>query len=149
MPANFVLKNIAEESRLIKRRVYIAATMIMLFILFIFLRLFYLQVLQHEHFITLSQNNRIKVLPIPPTRGLIYSRDNILLAENQPAFSLEIIPEQVENMDEVIKALARIVSIQDEDTRRFYKLLKEKRRHDSVPLRYNLDEIEVANFAVN
>src|SRR3990172_8530516 len=115
MPANFVLKNIAEESRLIKRRVYIAATIIVLFIPFILSRLFYLQVLQHEHFITLSQNNRIKVLPLPPTRGLIYSRDNILLAENQPAFSLEIVPERVDNLDQVVARLAGIITVQEED----------------------------------
>ena len=149
MPANFVLKNIAEESRLIRRRIYIASAIIILFILFIFLHLFYLQVLQHEHFITLSQNNRIKVLPIPPIRGLIYSRDEILLAENQPAFSLEIIPERVDNLDQVVARLARIISIQEEDKRRFYKLVKERRPYDGVPLRYNLDENEVASFSVN
>ena len=82
MLSNFVLKNIVEESRLIRRRIYIAAALILVFILFIFLRLFYLEVLQHEHYITLSQNNRIKVLPIAPIRGLIYSRDEVLLAEN-------------------------------------------------------------------
>ena len=149
MPANFVLKNIAEESRLIRRRVYIAAAMVMLFILLIFMRLFYLQVLQHEHFITLSQNNRIKVLPIPPIRGLIYSRDGILLAENQPAFSLEIVPERVDNLDQVITRLGRIISVQEEDKKRFYKLVNERRPYDGVPLRYNLDENEVAGFAVN
>ena len=149
MSLKFYFKDNIEESRLIKRRIIIAASIVILLMGLLLLRLVNLQMIKHEHFITLSQNNRVKVLPIPPIRGLIYSRDDILLAENQPAFSLEIIPEQVENMDDVIKALARIVSIQDEDTRRFYKLLKEKRRHDSVPLRYNLDEIEVANFAVN
>jgi penicillin-binding protein 2 len=149
MLSNFVLKNIVEESRLIKRRIYIAAALILVFILFIFLRLFYLEVVQHEHYITLSKNNRIKVLPIPPIRGLIYSRDEVLLAENQPAFSLEIVPERVGNLDQVISQLARIISIQGEDKRRFYKLVKERRPYDSVPLRYNLDENEVASFSVN
>lgn len=149
MPANFVLKDLAEESRLIRRRIYIAAALIMLFILFIFLRLFYLQVLQHDHFITLSQNNRIKVLPIPPIRGLIYSRDGTLLAENQPAFSLEIVPERAGNLEQVVTRLARIISVQEEDRDRFYRLVKEQRSYDSVPLRYNLDENEVAGFAVN
>ena len=149
MLANFALKNIAEESRLIRRRIYIAAAIIILFILFIFLRLFYLQVLQHDHYITLSQNNRIKVFPIPPIRGLIYSRNEILLAENQPAFSLEIVPERVDNLDQVVARLARIISVQEEDKIRFYKMVKERRPYDSVPLRYNLDENEVAGFAVN
>lgn len=123
--------------------------MIIFMISLLFLRLINLQMVKHDHFITLSQNNRVKVLPIPPIRGLIYSRDGVLLAENQPVFSLEIIPEQVQNMENTIQALTRIVSIQEEDIRRFQKLLKEKRRHDSVPIRLNLDENEVANFAVN
>ena len=148
MSANYVLKNIAEESRLIRRRIYISAVIVILFIPFIFLRLFYLQVLQHEHFITLSQNNRIKVLPVPPIRGLIYSRDHVLLAENQPAFSLEIVPERVDNLDQVVARLAKIISVQEEDRKRFYKLVRERRPYDSVPLRFNLDENEMAGFAV-
>ena len=149
MPVHFVFKNIVEESRLIRRRVFIAVALFILFIMFIFIRLFNLQVLQHEHYITLSENNRIKVLPIPPIRGLIYSRDGILLAENQPAFSLEIVPERVDNLKQVVAQLAEIITINEEDRKRFYKLAQEQRPYDSVPLRYNLDEIEVASFAVN
>lgn len=149
MNLRFTFKDNLEEARLIKRRIIIVTVMIIFMISLLFLRLINLQMVKHDHFITLSQNNRVKVLPIPPIRGLIYSRDGVLLAENQPVFSLEIIPEQVHNMEVTIQALTRIVSIQEEDIRRFQKLLKEKRRHDSVPIRLNLDENEVANFAVN
>jgi penicillin-binding protein 2 len=149
MSPRFSFRDNLEESRLIKRRIVIAASIVILLISLLILRLVNLQMVKHDHFITLSQNNRVKVLPIPPIRGLIYSRDGVLLAENQPVFSLEIIPEQVQNMEEVIRKLAKIVSIQEEDSKRFYKQLKEKRRHDSVPIRLNLDENEVANFAVN
>lgn len=149
MSLRFTFKDNLEEARLIKRRIIIVAVIIILMIGLLFLRLINLQMIKHDHFITLSQNNRVKVLPIPPIRGLIYSRDGVLLAENQPVFSLEIIPEQVHNMENTIQALKRIVSIQEEDVLRFQKLLKEKRRHDSVPIRLNLDENEVANFAVN
>jgi len=149
MPVHFVFRNIVEESRLIRQRIYIAAALFILLFIIIFIRLFYLQVLQHEHFITLSQNNHIKVLPVPPLRGLIYSRDGMVLAENQPAFSLEIDPDRMDNLDQVVTNLARIVSIQDEDKERFYKLVKERRPSDKVPLRFNLDENEVAGFSVN
>ena len=149
MSLRFTFKDNLEEARLIKRRIIIVAVIIILMIGLLFLRLINLQMIKHDHFITLSQNNRVKVLPIPPIRGLIYSRDGVLLAENQPVFSLEIIPEQVQNMESTIQALARIVAVQEEDIRRFHKLLKEKRRHDSVPIRLNLDENEVANFSVN
>ena len=149
MPAHFVFKNIAEESRLVRRRIYIATAIFILFVVLIIIRLFYLQVIEHEHFITLSQNNRIKILPVPPIRGLIYSRDGILLAENQPAFSIEIVPERVDNLAQVVTKLAGIVTIQDEDRKRFYKFVQERHPYDSVPLRFNLDENEVASFAVN
>ncbi|MBI4006766.1 MAG: penicillin-binding protein 2, partial [Gammaproteobacteria bacterium] len=125
MPVDFVFKDIVEESRLIKRRVLIAGAIIIFLMSLVILRLVYLQVVKHDHFITLSQNNRVKILPIPPIRGLIYSRDGALLAENQPAFSLEIIPEHVGNIDNVIKKLAGVISIPQEDINRFYKLLNE------------------------
>lgn len=145
----FVFKDIAEENRLIRSRVYFAAAVIILLLGFILLRLAYLQVVQQDHYTTLSQNNRVKVLPIPPIRGLIYSRDGILLADNQPAFSLEVIPESVEDMESTIDRLAGFIAIQDADIKRFYRELREKQHFDSIPLRYNLSEQEVARFAVN
>lgn len=145
----FVFKDIAEENRLIRNRVYFAAAVIILLLSFIVLRLAYLQVVQRDHYATLSQNNRVKVLPIPPIRGLIYSRDGVLLAENQPAFSLEVIPERVEDMKSLISRLSGIIAIEDADIKRFHRELREKRHFDSIPLRYNLNEQEVARFSVN
>ena len=149
MSIKFAFKNIAEETRIIKRRVYFSAIIIFILVTLILSRLFYLQVMQQDHFVTLSKNNRVKVLPIPPIRGLIYSRDGTLLADNQPSFSLEIIPEQIDDLDKVINALKHLVSIQDEDINRFKKEIREKRRFDSVPIRYNLSEQEVARFVIN
>ena len=149
MPVKFSFKDIAEESRLIKHRIFFAGLFILILILLIIARAFYLQVIRHEYFITLSEENRVKILPIPPIRGLIFSRDGELLAENQPSFSLEIIPEKENDLETVINQVAKIVSVQDEDKKRFYKLMKEKRRFDGIPLRYNLSESEVARFSVN
>jgi penicillin-binding protein 2 len=149
MSIKFALKNIAEETRIIKRRVYFSAVIILLFVTLVLSQLFYLQILQQDHYVTLSKNNRVKVLPIPPIRGLIYSHDGVLLAENQPSFSLEIVPEQIENLDNVINELKHLVSIQDEDVNRFKKEIGEKRHFESVPIRYNLSEQEVARFVVN
>jgi len=99
MGLKFTLKDIEEESRLVHLRVYTAVAIIILLVMVLILRLFYLQVVRHDHFITLSQSNRVKVLPIPPIRGLIFSRDNILVADNQPSFSLELIPEHIDSLD--------------------------------------------------
>ncbi len=149
MPVKFAFKDSVEETRLVKKRVLIAGIAISFLIVFLLLRLIYLQIMQHDHFITLSQNNRVKVVPIPPIRGLIYSRDGVLLAENQPAFSLEVIPEKVTDLDALLSEISTIVMIEEDDIRRFRKAIKEKRRFESVPLKYNLDEAEVARFSVD
>ncbi len=145
----FTFKDVVEESRLIKKRIVITAALIVLLLLFIIARLFYLQVINQSYYSTLSQNNRVKVLPIPPIRGLIYSRNGVLLADNQPAFSLEIIPERVKKMDQLLAQLSQLIAIQPEDIKRFNKEINQKRRFESIPLRYNLEPEEVARVAIN
>ena len=147
MGLNFTLKDTEEESRLIRLRVYSAVVIIILLVMVLVARLFYLQVIRHDHFITLSQSNRVKVLPIAPIRGLIFSRDNVLLADNQPSFSLELIPEQIDNLDKTIGQLSRLINIDEDSISRFKKLRREKRRFESIPLKFNLSEGEnVSSF---
>ena len=78
-------------------------------------RMVELQVVDHEHFTTLSRENRVKVVPLPPTRGLIYDRNGVLLAQNRPAYSLEITPEQVDDVEHVLDQLAEVIEIGEED----------------------------------
>jgi penicillin-binding protein 2 len=144
-----ILKDSEHESGLIAKRVYFSGFIILLLVLMIISRVFYLTVLEHEHFTTLSKSNRLKITPIPPIRGLIYSRDGVVLAENKPTFSLEVIPEQIDDVDKLINQLKKIISIEDSDINRFKKSLKKKRRFENVALRLNLNEEEVALFAVN
>jgi len=148
MPPEFVFKDTDWESRLIRRRLFIAGIVILVLMVVLVGRIAYLQIVRHEHFTTLSQDNRVKILPIPPTRGLIYSRDGILLAENQPSYSLELIPERIEDLENVIKRLSGIVEIDETDIERFYSSLERIRRFERVPLRLNLTDEEVARFAV-
>jgi len=148
MGLKFTLKDIEEESRLVRLRVYTAAALIILLVLVLVARLFYLQVVRHEHFTTLSQSNRVKVLPIAPIRGLIFSRDEVLVADNQPSFSLELIPEQIDNLDKTIGQLSRLINIDEESISRFKKLRSGKRRFESIPLKFKLSEDEVARFSV-
>ena len=148
MGLNFTIKDTEEESRLIRLRIYSAVVIIILIVMVLVARLFYLQVIRHDHFITLSQSNRVKVLPIAPIRGLIFSRDNVLLADNQPSFSLELIPEQIDSLDKSIGQLSRLIDIDEDSVNRFKKLRREKRRFESIPLKFNLSEDEVARFSV-
>lgn len=149
MAKEFTLKDNEQESQLIARRVYFSGVVIALLVLMIVARIFYLTVIQHDHFTTLAKSNRVKITPIPPIRGLIYSRDGVLLAENKPSYSLEVIPEQIDDVDDLIQQLRKIIRIEDSDITRFKKSLKKKRRFESVPLRFNLNEEEVALFSVN
>ncbi|MGD2112160.1 MAG: penicillin-binding protein 2 [Gammaproteobacteria bacterium] len=112
-------------------------------------RLLYLQVIEHEHFRTLSEDNRVKVQPIAPNRGLIYDRNGILLADNFPSYRLEITAEQVDDMPSTLRALEDIVHIRETDRTRFEKLRARKPRFEAIPLRFHLSDAEVARFSVN
>ncbi|MEJ1354445.1 MAG: penicillin-binding protein 2 [Candidatus Sedimenticola sp. (ex Thyasira tokunagai)] len=147
--AQSTLKNYLLESRLFKSRALVAALLITLMLLFLVLRLVKLQILENEHFETLSHDNRVKVTPLPPTRGLILDRNGTILAQNLPAHSLEIVPEQVKNLDQTLIDLGKVITIGESDFKRFERLRKQRRRFDSIPIRVRLTEEEVARFAVD
>jgi penicillin-binding protein 2 len=106
-------------------------------------------VVSHEHFTTLSEDNRVKLQPLPPNRGLIFDRNGILLAENLPSYRLEITPEQVDDMGTTLSALEDLIEIRDIDRTRFEKLRQRKPRFEAIPLRFHLNDEEVARFSVN
>src|SRR5690606_29979746 len=143
MAPQLTLRDAGREIRAFRNRVLLAACVMVLLMLSLVARLVHLQVVNHAHFTTLSQENRVKILPIAPTRGLIFSRDGVLLAENRPTFSLEVVPERVKDLDATLQSLQDLVEIWEEDLQRFYRALRQKRRFDSVPLRFNLTEEEV------
>lgn len=143
------LRNPQWENHLFHRRVIVAAAFSIALLTFVIIRLFYLQVVNHEHYTTLSRNNRVDILPIAPTRGLIYDRNGVIVAENQPTFSLEIVPERVEDMEVTLAAIRELISVTDNDLERFHQILRRKRRFEETPLRLRLSDEEVARIAVN
>jgi penicillin-binding protein 2 len=143
------LKDTIRESQSFLTRAIVAGLAVLLAVLVLTWRMAQLQVVDHEHFTTLSRENRVKVLPLPPTRGLIYDRKGVLLAQNRPAYSLEITPEQVVGLERTLAELAQVIEIGEEDLERFWQLKKRKRRFDSVPIRVNLSQDETAQFAVH
>jgi penicillin-binding protein 2 len=143
------IKDIAVEARIVRGRVIAACFGVLLLAGLLVLRMAQLQVIEYEHFSTLSEDNRVKIVPLAPTRGLIYDRNGVELAQNTPTFSLEIVPENVDDMSELLAELGQLVEITPEDAERFRGMLKKKRPFQSVPLRYRLDEEEVARFSVN
>jgi penicillin-binding protein 2 len=134
---------------LFRRRVVVAGALIVLAGAALFGRFVYLQVLRHEHYQTLAETNRIAIVPIAPNRGVITDRNGVVLAQSYSAYTLELQPGRIRNLDETIDALAAIVDIQPRDRKRFRKLLEESRNFESLPLRTRLTDEEVARFAVN
>lgn len=137
------------ESQLFLSRAIVSGILVVIVLLVLAGRMFYLQVANHEHFTTLSKDNRVKLEPLPPTRGLIYDRKGRILAQNLPAYSLEIVPEKTPDIDATIEALREIIEISDEHLARFQRLRRQHRRFDSIPLRVRLEDDEVARLSVN
>ncbi|NIR30716.1 MAG: penicillin-binding protein 2 [Gammaproteobacteria bacterium] len=149
MAPRLTIKNNAWESMLLRARVVMAFVLVVCLSMALFARLVDLQVLEYDHFKTLSHENRVKIVPVAPTRGLIFDRNGVLLAQNTPTFSLEVLPEAVDDMDAVLAELKGLVDIREVDERRFRQLVQEKRRFEYVTLRSRLSDAEVARLAVN
>lgn len=145
---NIPLKDYFRETGLFNSRLTIAAAVVLLLTLALLARLVYLQVISHRHYVTLSQANRIKPIPIQPVRGLILDRNGIILAQNFPVYTLEIVPEQVDDMDKLLEELGKIVRLTDGDLRNFRKQLRQRPRFESLPLRTHLTEKESARVAI-
>lgn len=111
-------------------------------------RVFTLQVVNHEHYVTQADGNRVRVEPIPPTRGLIQDRHGEILARNVPTYQLEIIPEQVVDVNATLDGLDEIIDLDERERERFFELMQTQRPFQPVPVRQRLTEEDIAHFAV-
>ena len=143
------LEDRQREQRLVTSRALVAGLLVLVGLGLLALRLLYLQVDRHDHFSVLSKDNRVKVQPVPPSRGLIYDARGVVLADNHPTFSLEITVEKVADLAATIDELARLVPIDANDRARFERLKRQRMRFQGVPIRLNLTPREVARFAVD
>jgi penicillin-binding protein 2 len=133
----------------LRLRIWIAVAIMCLAQGYVFLRLVDLQVIRQSHYATLSNENRVKVLPLPPSRGLIYTRDGKLIAENRPSFNLVVVPEEVTELETLLGELQSVVMLDPEALTRFRELRRQRRRFDSIPLKLGLTEEEVARLSVD
>ena len=143
------LEDRKREGRLVSIRALIAGLLATAALSLVVVRLMHLQVDQHDHFTVLSRDNRVKVQPLPPARGLIYDAKGVLLADNHPSFSLEITIEKVGDLDATIDELSRLIGIAPQDRARFERQKRQRVRFQGVPIRLNLTPTEVARFAVD
>ncbi len=148
MIGNIPLKDHWAEKRLFLSRAIAATVVILALVVLVALRLTQLQVVEHQHFADLSQGNRIRLEPVPPIRGLIYDRNGNILAQNLPAYQLELTPEEVPDLEQTLERLLNTGLLKPDDLEPVRARLRSKRKFEAVPLRYQLSDEEVARFAV-
>lgn len=148
MPTLFKLKDHFKENQLFLNRVVAATIFASILLGVILVRQIYLQIYQHDTYATLARNNQVRMISIAPTRGLIYDRNGVLLADNTPDFSLEISPNRVSNLDELLERLQRYINVSEQDIKNFQKQKKYKGRFERIPIRTKLTEEEVAIFSM-
>jgi len=141
------LRNIQAELADFRVRIFAVTVLILVCFFLLILRLMYLQMWRHEDLRAQAESNRTAIIPIVPNRGLIMDRNGIILASNYSAYTLEITPSKVENLEKTIDELAQFVDITLRDRRRFKKMLEESKSFESMPIRNRLSDAEVARFA--
>ncbi|GAB4216883.1 MAG: penicillin-binding protein 2 [Rhodoferax sp.] len=141
------IRNVQAELARFRLRVLVAALAVLVAFGLLVSRLVYLQVLRHDDLRAQAENNRTAIVPIVPTRGLIVDRNGIVLATNYSAYTLEITPSRVDDLEATLDALAQVVEITPRDRRRFKKLREESKSFESLPLRSRLSDAEVARFS--
>ncbi len=147
--SRFALKDHFRESRVVNDRLIFAAIFIGILFVVVMVRLAILQVVEYEHFNFLSDRNRVDIAPLAPQRGLIYDRNGVILAENVPTFSLELIPEKVVDIEQTLIELSALFDMTEDDVLDIKKSIKKQRGFHEIILRQRLSEEEVAKFYVN
>jgi penicillin-binding protein 2 len=143
------LKNHERELHFFQLRIGFAGFAVLAAFALLFVRFFQLQVVQHDTYASKAEDNRISIAPIAPNRGLILDRNGVVLARNYSAYTLEIFPAKVRDLERTIQELGEVVEVQAKDRSRFRKLYAEIRNAESLPIRTRLTDEEVARFAAN
>jgi penicillin-binding protein 2 len=143
-------RNKQAEQRLFRSRAIFITILIFVLLSVLASRIAFLQIVEHQKYQDLSENNRIQLRPIAPNRGLIYDRNGVLLAENVPSYSLTLVKERVNDVDSTLSYLKSLISISERDEEQFLKRLKYRRRpYEAVVVKYQLTEEEIAQVMVN
>lgn len=150
MPPAIRLKDHQRDKRLIRQRLLAATVFILLLTAVLVARMYFLQVVQYEHHSTLAENNRIHVQSLPPTRGLVYDRNGVVLAENRPSFSLTLTRERAGDWRQVLDTLMEVLELDSEEKDTYIKRIEQGRRpFEPVPVLFELSEAQIARVAVN
>ncbi len=140
------LRNTELELMRFEQRISVMLWVVLLCFGLVLARLVYLQLIRHDDLLEQAENNRTAIIPTVPPRGMILDRNGVVLARNYSAYTLEIVPNKVDDLSSTIDALSTIVDIQPRDRRKFKRLLEESKNFDSLPIRTRLSDEEVARF---
>lgn len=132
-----------------KSRIFIAAGFVVFLFLLLIARFVYVQVLEHDRYFALAESNRISIVPTPPNRGIILDRNGVVLAHNYSAYTLELTPSKIKDLNTTIDELAKLIDITPSNRKHFAKILAESRNFETLPLRTRLTDTEVARIAAN
>ncbi|MGB0360236.1 MAG: penicillin-binding protein 2, partial [Endozoicomonas sp.] len=143
------LKDHGAEKKLVNIRLLVAVGFMIILSLGLISRLLYLQVVRHVELSTQSDENRVLVKPIPPTRGLMYDRNGVLLAMNKPSHILSIVREQAKDLDALLTDIAKLVPLSESELNRFDQRVSRRRPFEAVPLKFDLTSEEIARITVN
>jgi penicillin-binding protein 2 len=141
------LRNVQADLSRFRSRVLVAGLLVCIAFILLATRLVYLQIFRHEDLLEQADNNRITAVPVVPNRGLILDRNGVVVATNYSAYTLEITPSKVSNLDQVIEDLSHLIEVHPRDKKRLKKLLEESKGLESLPLRTRLTDEEVAKFS--
>lgn len=143
------LRNYQNELHNFKIRLIVLGVIVLVGFGILASRFYVLQIVHHNHYHTLAENNRISIVPVAPNRGLITDRNGTTIAHNFFVYTLEITPSKVDDFDQTIAEVSKLVEISKNDLKRFNKLKKRSHAFESIPIRTHLNEIEAAKFAAN
>jgi penicillin-binding protein 2 len=150
MAEPLALKDHSGESQVFFDRIVLGLVLLVIGILFLAARMFYLQVMQHDLYTTLSDKNRIQVQSVPPIRGLIYDRNGELIADNVPSFSLTITRERVEDLESTLKSIDALIGLTPEQIESFERRLSRRQRpYEAVPILLRMTQEQIAQISVN
>ncbi len=144
-----LIKDIHLEAKIFSRRLLLGVILVFGLSLLLTARLAWLQILDFDHYSDLALQNRVKISPLAPSRGLIYDRNGVLLAENIPSYNLEITPEEISDMPSLLKRLQQLLSLEESDLNRFRKQVARSPAFESIPLLTNLSDQQLALFEVS
>jgi penicillin-binding protein 2 len=149
MSSRIALKNTQREQAIYGARTLFAVIAVFVLLGALVARYYALQIRDYETYSTASDRNRVQLQPLPPKRGLIFDRNGVLLADNRPSYTLSVIVERVDALDETLAQLRQLVRIEASDEEKFRERAARRRPYEHVPLRFRLDDREQARIAVN